>query len=237
MDKKKFIENFKHAFGSYELPIVFWYSDKPISPIKKTRGCYIGDLKAARNGGEVSFNLDTISCPGGKLYAGFSDAHPNLGDFVSGKEHYKESPKLLIDFISNLYIENKSTEFINFASINNFENFENIEGLIFFASPDVLSGLVSWVLYDTNKADAVSVPFGSGCSSIISETIAENRNNGERTFLGIFDPSVRPQVEANVLSLAIPMSRFKKLYHTINASCLQGTHAWRKVKQRIENEI
>jgi hypothetical protein len=123
--------------------------------------------------------------------------------------------------------------YLNFASIASIRNFDKLEGLVFFATPDVLTGLVSWAQFDNNNPDAVSVPFGSGCSTVVAQTIVENQNNGQRVFLGMFDPSARPQVEANILSLSIPMSRFKKMYYTLNNSCLSGSRAWLKVKERI----
>jgi len=237
MNKEQFIQNYRNAFGDYELPIVFWYSEEPVALAEKTRGCFIGNLKTARKGQFYSLSADTISCPGGKIYTGFSAAPPFIGGFVSGKERYKESEALVTDFISNLNMPDRKKAYINFVSIDKVENFDRIEGLIFFATPDVLSGLISWALYDTNKADAVSVPFGSGCSSMISETLVENQKQGHRCFLGMFDPSARPQVDSNVLTLGIPLSRFEKMLVTMEESCIQGTHAWKKVKQRIENEL
>lgn len=235
MDKNEFIRNFRNAFGNYELPIAIWYSEKAAAEEEKTRGCFIKYLKPAREGSIISLSLETISCPGAKLYCGFTEMAPFIPSFVSEKERYKQTPEMVTDFITNLNIQDKSKLFLNFASIEKVETFDNIDALIFFATPDVLTGLVSWALYDTNEADAVSVPFGSGCSSMISKTITENQRNGHRIFLGLFDPSVRPQVEANILSLAIPMSRFKKMYYTFNESCLNGSHAWNKVKERIES--
>jgi hypothetical protein len=235
MDKELFIENFRNAFGNYELPVGVWYSDEPFCLSEKTKGCFIRYLKPAREGELVSFDADTLSCSGGKVYTGFTEAPPFIPGFVSTKERYKETPESVTDFIRDMNMPDMSGKYLNFVSIDKVDNFDELEGLIFFATPDVLSGLISWVFYDTNRPDAVSVPFGSGCSSIVAQTVVENRNNGQRTFLGMFDPSVRPQVESNILSLAIPMSRFRKMYHTFNESCLQGTHAWEKVKNRIEN--
>ena len=51
---------------------------------------------------------------------------------------------------------------------------------------------------------------------------------------GFFDPSVRPYFEAELLSFTIPMSRFKEMYHTMRESCLFDTHAWGKIKERIQ---
>lgn len=235
MNKDIFIDNYRTAFGNYELPIAFWFSDQSLAVSEKTKGCFIKDLKPAREGSLISFSSDTISCGGGKVYSGFMAVPSYIPEFVSTKERYKETPEMVTDFIKGLKINDQTGKYLNFASIDKLENFDKLEGLIFFATPDVLSGLVSWTLFDTNSPDAVSVPFGSGCSSIIAQTVIENQSNGYRTFLGMFDPSVRPQVESNILSLAIPMSRFKTMYHTLSQSCLKGTHAWLKVKNRIEN--
>ncbi|MDD3300701.1 MAG: DUF169 domain-containing protein [Bacteroidales bacterium] len=235
MDVNKFISNFKIAFGNYELPIVFWYSQTPADKPIKSQGCFIKDLKHAREGGTVSFDRETIGCGGVKPYTGFSSPAPHLPNFESVKEKYKETPQLVTQYIDKLAMPSKEGLFINFTSISNISTFEQKEGLIFFATPDVLSGLVSWAHFDTdaNQSDAVSAPFGSGCSLIISHIVTENQNKGSRVFLGLFDPSVRPHVQPNILSLAIPMSRFATMYHTFEKTCLIDSNAWSKVQPRI----
>lgn len=234
MDKEEFIQNYRNAFGDYELPLAIWYSDEPAGQEEKARGCFIGYLKPAREGRNiVSFSVDSLGCQGSKVYCGFIEMPPFIPNYVSGKEHYKKSPDEVVDFIQKLDMSDKSNQYINFASIDQIDSFDRLEALIFFATPDVLTGLVSWALYDTDEPDAVSVPFGSGCSSIVSQSVVENRKNGKHVYLGLLDPSVRSHVEPNVLSLAIPLSRFKEMYFTFNDSSLGGTHAWKKVKERI----
>ena len=109
------------------------------------------------------------------------------------------------------------------------------EGLLFFATPDILSGLCAWAFYDNNDADAVTTLFGSGCSTVVATAVRENRLKGKRTFIGLFDPSARPYVGPDELSFVIPASRFTSMYDTMRQSCLFGTHAWNKVKTRIEH--
>lgn len=70
-------------------------------------------------------------------------------------------------------------------------------------------------------------------SAVVTQATIENRKGGKRTFLGFFDPSVRPHFEADKLSYTIPMSRFKKMYETMRQSCLFDTHAWGKIKERM----
>ena len=95
------------------------------------------------------------------------------------------------------------------------------------------SGLTIWAFYDNNAADCVVSTFGSGCSTVVTQATIENRKGGKRTFLGFFDPSVRPHFEADKLSYTIPMSRFKEMYETMRQSCLFDTHAWGKIKERM----
>ena len=65
----------------------------------------------------------------------------------------------------------------------------------------------------------------------MTQTILENQKQGRRTFLGFFDPSVRPCFEADILSFAVPMSRFKVMYHTMRESCLFDTMRGERLKK------
>ena len=58
--------------------------------------------------------------------------------------------------------------YLHFARIDRLTSFEKVEGLLFLATPDILSGLITWTFFDNNNPDAVSTPFGSGCSSTIT---------------------------------------------------------------------
>lgn len=121
-------------------------------------------------------------------------------------------------------------QYLNISPITELENFNNVVGIFFLATPDMLLGLASWTFYDNNSDDAITAKFGSGCSSIFSEATLENSKNGKRTFIGLFDPSVRRYIHENILSFTIPMSRFREMYYTIQDSCLSNTPAWGKLE-------
>lgn len=114
------------------------------------------------------------------------------------------------------------------------ESFDNLEGVLFLATPDMLSGLATWAFFDNNAPDAVTSLFGSGCCSVVTQAVVENNRGGKRTFIGFFDPSVRPYFEPDILSFMIPLSRFREMYDTMRSCCLFDTHAWEKVKARME---
>lgn len=236
MEVKVFIDNYREAFGEKaELPIAFWYSDIPLANTEKINGCFFKGMKTVREGNPISLNAEVIGCGGGKFYTAFTEMPEHVPSFVSLKEKYKKTPEMVLEFEEKLGIVLTDKKYLNFARIDTIETFEMVEGLLFFATPDILSGLTTWTYFDNNSDDAVTSFFGSGCSVLVTNTINENKRNGRRTFIGLFDPSVRPHIEENILGFAVPISRFQEMYHTMRKSCLFDTHAWNKVRERINN--
>lgn len=239
MDAKEFTAAYREAFSeAASLPLLFWYSERPVREVPKTQGCFFKALSEARDGLTVSLDGETIGCGGGRFYTGFAPMPPYVPEFVSRKEHYMQTPELVRAFIGRLDVRPAPAGWLNFARIDTetaAAAYDGAEGLLFFATPDVLSGLVSWAAFD-GEEQAVRAPFGSGCSATVAQAVRENRRGGQSVFLGLFDPSVRPWVDAGVLSLTIPMSRFRRMCGTMRASCLFGTPAWSKVRARINKE-
>lgn len=234
MEVKTFINNYKEAFTELaDLPIVFWYSDSPIAKTEKINGCFFKAMDTVKRGESISLSIETMGCGGGKFYAGFTPMPEHVPNFVSKTEKYKQTPEMVLDFVDNLSLEPANKPYLNFSRIDKIDSFDKVEGILFFATPDILSGLTSWAYFDNNSEDTVSAIFGSGCSAVVSQAIIENKRNGRRTFIGGFDPSVRPHLEANVLSFVIPISRFKEMYHTMRDTCLFDTNDWKKVRERI----
>ncbi len=234
MEVKKFIENYREAFGeAAELPIVFWYSDENIGQTGKIGGCFFKGIREVRNGAVLSLNAEVIGCGGGKFYTGFTPMPEHVPGFVSLKEKYKKTPEMVKEFIDDLGVPAAEKKYLHFARLDCVGNFDGLEGMMFLATPDMLSGLTTWASFDNNREDAVTALFGSGCSSVVTQVVIENKTDGRRTFLGFFDPSVRPWFEPQLLSFTVPMSRFREMYQTMRESCLFGTPAWGKIRERI----
>ena len=198
MDIQTFIQNFKEAFGeNAELPLVFWYSDILEGTAEKINGCFFKGMKTVREGGTISLNAENIGCGGGKFYTGFTEMPERVPTFVSLKERYKQTPEMVIEFIRQLGVPMAEKKYLHFARIDKIANLEQMEGVMFIANPDMLSGLTTWAYYDNNAEDGVVSLFGSGCSSIVTQATLENHKGGKRTFIGFFDPSVRPYFEAD----------------------------------------
>lgn len=234
MNIQTFIQNYQEAFGeATELPIVFWYSDTREGEPEKTNGCFFKSMKTVRKGITISLNTETIGCGGGKFYTGFTDMPERVPNFVSIKEKYKQTPEMVTEFIEQIRVPKAENKYLHFARMDRIDSLEDKEGVLFLATPDILSGLTTWAFFDNNSDDSVVTPFGSGCCSVVTQAVLENRKGGQRTFIGFFDPSVRPYFEPDKLSYTIPMSRFREMYATMRNSCLFDTHAWGKIRERI----
>jgi hypothetical protein len=108
---------------------------------------------------------------------------------------------------------------------------ESPEIIIFFAIPDVISGLFTLANFDRIE-DGVITPFGSGCSSIIMHPYLEGEKPQPRCVFGMFDPSARPYVAPNILTFAVSMNRFSQMVENIPESFLI-TSTWKNIQKRM----
>ncbi len=106
------------------------------------------------------------------------------------------------------------------------------EVVIFFAKPDVLSGLFTLAGFDTAELNGVIAPFGSGCGTIVQCPYLEKDSENPRAVLGMFDVSARPYVGEDELTLAVPMKKFVTMVENIEESFLI-TESWKLVQKRI----
>ena len=216
-----FLQKYREAFGNaVPLPVAFGYSHNPVAEVKRIPRCMIGAIRKVCDGEPLTLSVDNVLCGGGSLYTAFAPMQDRIPAFVSETEHYKRTPEQVRRYIHNLDIQLAEKPYLNFISIDKLSSFDDVEGILFFASPDVLSGLCSWAFYDNDADDAVSVRFASGCCSIVTFAVNENRKNGRSCFVGMLDPSARPLVPADELTFVIPVSRFREMMRTMEDSAL-----------------
>lgn len=221
MEIREFVAKYREAFGdAAPLPIAFGYSNQPATEIKRLPKCLVGAISKVRGGESLTLAAENVICGGGGLYTAFREMPERVPVFVSEVEHYKASKDMVEEYVRNLNIEITDRPYLNFVRIDKLQRWEEAEALLFFATPDILSGLATWSFYDNNAEDAVTTKFGAGCAAIVTFAINENRANGKRCFIGLLDPSARPLVGENELSFTIPMSRFREMLTTMNDSAL-----------------
>ncbi len=237
MTIERFIAKYREAFGEgVPLPVAFGYSDKAATEVRKIPRCMVGAIRKVCDGEPLTLSADNVLCGGGGLYTAFAPMPDRVPVFVSETEHYKQSKEQVKEYIARLGIRLSEKPYLNFVRMDHIDNLDEVEGILFFAVPDVLSGLCSWAFYDNNDDDAVCTRFASGCCSIVAFAVKENRDGGRRCFVGMLDPSARPLVPKDELTFTIPAGRFKEMMNTMERSAL-FQKAYSIVRKRINGEI
>jgi len=241
--KEQFLVLWKKYFGSAELPITFYYTsgDGGAEKAEKPSGrsCLICELSKVRNGRSFWYNIDSLTCSGAKRYLGYSEKmRPDFEYFLScgnermEGERYIRTPEMVRVFMKNqktLPIEGKN---IVFKRWDKLTVEDDPAAVIFFARPDVLSGLFTLANFDQTDPNMTIAPFGAGCGSIVHYPYLESLSETPRAIIGMFDPSARPCVPEDVLTFAVPMKRFEKMVGFMEESFLI-TDTWTTVKKRI----
>ena len=244
--KQKFLSLWDKYFDGAELPLVFYYTDaEPPNNGKEKKSptahrCVMADINQARRGKTLHITAEGIGCFGGKRYLGFGQAlPPNFEYFLScgipGElegERYKKTPELVKDYMARVPEFKAPKKSVVFKKWDQLDAVDAPEVVIFFAAPDVLSGLFTLCGYDERDLQAVIAPFGAGCSSIVMYPYLEAAKEMPRGILGMFDVSARPFVPENTLTFSVPISKFEGMVGNMDESFLQ-TKSWAAVLKRI----
>jgi hypothetical protein len=240
-----FIHQWKKYFNNAELPVTFYYSDDPgnaaiVSPGGKWN-CIICQLKKVMEGKSLAFNQEAIRCGGAKRYLGFNDKmRPNFEYFLScgienemEGERYKRTPEIVIELMKNQKKVAIPGKFIIFKRWDKLEENDNPDVAIFFATPDILSGLFTLSGFEQVDINNTITPFGAGCGSIIHFPYLEKDSEQPRAVIGMFDVSARPCVAPGVLTFSVPMKKLSKMISYMDESFLI-TKSWKEVQKRIK---
>lgn len=242
--KERFIELWKKYFDNAELPLAFYYTGEEghgefVKPGSVPR-CVIGAIQGIRNGRSRYFDVESIGCFGGKRYLGFDQKiMPNFEYFLScgipGQmegERYKRSPEIVRDWIKRQPFFKAPAKYIVFKRWDKLDDQDEPEVVIFFARPDVISGLFTLACFDDADPNGVIAPFGAGCASIVQNPYLEKDSEHPKGIIGMFDVSARPYVPADELTFSAPMNKFEKMVRNMEESFLI-TESWKKVRKRI----
>jgi hypothetical protein len=123
-------------------------------------------------------------------------------------------------------------KYIVFKRWDNLVENDNPDVVIFFATPDILSGLFTLANFDQSEPNSTITPFGAGCGSIVYYPFIEKGSQRPRAVIGMFDVSARKCVQEGVLTFSVPMIKFTKMISYMDESFLI-TDSWKKVQKRI----
>jgi uncharacterized protein (DUF169 family) len=242
--QKDFQRKWKKYFPGAELPVAYFYTDgvsaKDAKDSRDEQECVIAAFERVRQGHTFVYGAESPGCKGWARYTGFSQKlGPDFEYFLSygipGKvegERYKKSPDLVKTYIESHPAFEAPGRFLVIKRWDKLAVGDQPFGVIFFATPDVLSGLFALANYDRSDPNGVITPMGSGCSTIVDRVYHEAQSDQPRCVLGMFDVSARPQVPPGMLTFAIPFARFEQMVANMDESFLI-TESWDHVRARI----
>jgi len=244
-----FIAQWEKYFGKAELPVTFFFSDDVndtyVVPAKNEWSCFICDLARVRKGDNLLFNKASLGCGGARRYLGYSDKmRPNFEYFLScgipGElegERYKRTPEMVNELMKNHQTIPANNRNIVFKRWDKLTEKDQPEVVIFFAKPDVLSGLFTLANFDQiDPNGGAMTPFAAGCGSIVHYPYQEMNQKNPRAIIGMFDTSARPCVSENTLTFALPMCKFEKMISSMDESFLI-TETWETIRKRINRSL
>jgi hypothetical protein len=246
--KEDFIVLWKKFFGEAELPIAFYYTNEEghaelVKP-DTIRGCLFAALSLVRKGRALCFDAESGGCLGRQISPGFREYIEEPDDKyyfscgIPGKiegERYLKTPEIAAEAIKLMAaISFKApARFIVFKRWDSLNGSDEPDVVIFFACPDVLSGLFALANFEETEPNVVFTPWASGCSSIVTYPFLEKDSVRPRAVIGLFDVSARPYIPENTLSFSVSMRKFERMVRNMEESFLT-TNSWKAIQKRIQ---
>jgi uncharacterized protein (DUF169 family) len=245
---------FKNLFKLRYSPIAFFYTDNPpieaYNPKRKSIKyipCIIQLLNGVKSGstlvlGKTSKNL----CPGGLAYLGFRRIMNGLENFLStgvrdpndGKiilegERFVKTPELAKQFLEQIPFKKSPADFAVFMPLEKVNQEEyKPELVIFFVKIDQLAGLIQLANFDSLNRTILGI--GSGCSTIITEPLAElEKNNEPRAVVGMLtDILARQHIKSDEITFTVAYKKLIQMFNNIDDSFLK-LDAWSTIYNRL----
>jgi uncharacterized protein (DUF169 family) len=203
--------------------------------------CVMGHIWRARKKRAVAyFSAEQFGCPGGAFWLGFNKPQTEtIINYVStgipnwtGGERYCDSPDALRRIFEFVDPRPAPKSYCVVKPISRFSDAEVPELVIFFARPEVLSGLHQLAAFVTNDPEVVASPWAAGCGSIAVWPLHYLARGQHRAVIGGWDPSARKFYKTDELSFTVPFGMFEQMLDRYQESFLT-TKTWATVRKKI----
>lgn len=215
-----------------------------IQEVFQSFSCVIGNIWLARKKrGTAYISAEEYGCPGGIFYC--SMQKPNIRFIehyvttgfeetpIHG-ERYLPSPEAMRTFLDKVDPREAPGKYCLFKPLSLFTGDEKPEFVIFFARPEVLSGLFTHTTFTTGEVDSVASPFGAGCTNLIAWPLHYQEKGEEKAVLGGFDPSARKYMKTDELTFTVPWSLYQKMLKTLPDSIFNVDGEWKTVRKKVK---
>ena len=211
--------------------------------VMKSFSCVMGNIWLARKKHRAAFiSTEEYGCPGGVFYC--SMMKPNLrfienyvttgfeGTPIHG-ERYLPSPEAMRKFLKTVNPRKAPAKYCIFKPLSLFADGEEPEFVIFFARPEVLTGLFTLTTFTTGDVDCVASPFGAGCTNMISWPLYYKEQGMEKAVLGGLDPSARKFMKTDEMTFTVSLPLYRKMLAALPESMFNVDGVWKEVRKKV----
>ena len=211
--------------------------------VMKNFSCVIGNIWLARKKRSAAFiSTEEYGCPGGIYYCSMLKPHLRfIEHYVSTGfpgtplhgERYMRDPDAMRAFMEKVNPRKAPAKYCIFKPLSLFTDGQDPEFVIFFARPEVLTGLFTQAVFTTGDMECVVSPFGAGCTNIVSWPLYYKEQGKEKAVIGGFDPSARKYMKVDELTFTVPLSLYEKMLAALPESIFNQDTEWKNVRKKV----
>ncbi len=212
--------------------------------VMKTFSCVMGNIWLARKKRGAAFiSSEEYGCPGGIYYCSMMKPHLRFiehyvstgfeGSPLHG-ERYMPNPDAMRKFMLEVNPRKAPGKYCIFKPLSQFTEGEKPEFVIFFARPEVLSGLFTQAVFTTGDMECVVSPFGAGCTNMISWPLYYKEKGLEKAVIGGFDPSARKFMKTDELTFTVSLSLYERMLAALPESMFTHETDWSNVRKKVD---
>ncbi len=258
-DFRNNLKRFLDTLGLEEEPMGLYYTDKKpdtgfcpkrqVSVANKEESggeinwlsCVLSQVRRARmEKSSAYFDAEHYGCLGGAFFIGFKDTYEEFETYlissgIPGKmdgEQYVRSPEIGRRFYDTFNPPRATARYLVIKPLSLFKEDEQPETVTFFINNEVLSGLHALAVFMTDDIDAVQMPFGVGCCTLVSWPRRFLKEGKKRAVVGGFDALCRKYMRKDEVSYSISFELLLEMLQKWPESVL-GTAFWGQVLKKI----
>jgi len=208
--------------------------------VMKCFSCVMGNIWLARKKGGAAFiSAEEYGCPGGVYYTSMMKPHLRFiehyvstgfeGTPLQG-ERYMPNPDAMRNFIFEVNPRKAPGKYCIFKPLSHFVDGEEPEFVIFFARPEVLSGLHTQATFTTGDMDCVVSPFGAGCTNMIGWPLYYKEKGLEKAVIG---GSARKFMKTDELTFTVSLGLYEKMLTALPESMFNHETDWKNVRRKV----
>ncbi|MGE4552722.1 MAG: DUF169 domain-containing protein [Desulfovibrionaceae bacterium] len=212
--------------------------------VMKTFSCVMGNVWLARKKRAAAFiSTEEYGCVGGAYYCSMMKPHLRFiehyvstgfeGTPLQG-ERYMPNPDAMRKFLLRVNPRKAPGKYCIFKPLSQFTGGEEPEFVIFFARPEVLTGLFVQAVFATGDMDCVVSPFGAGCTGLLGWPLYYKEKGLEKAVLGGLDPSARKFMKTDELTFTVSLGFYEKMLAALPESMFTHETDWRSVRKKVE---